>query len=96
MSDRGINSANKQVEIELDAQGLWKRKCSPTTHSYSDEMKTKIGRYAAENGNSYALTKFRNKFGLVVPESTVRNFKRAYLSVLKACSDPEQVHLREE
>ena len=56
-SDRAIDSANKQVEIELDAQGLRKWKHSPTTHSYSDEMKTKIGRYAAENGNSYAITK---------------------------------------
>ena len=55
--DRAINSANKQVEIELDAQGLWKRKHSLTTHSYSDEMKTKIGRYGTENGNSYAITK---------------------------------------
>ena len=61
MSDRAINSANKQVEIELDAQGLWKRKHFPTIHSYSDEMKTKIGRYLAENGNSYAITKFSNK-----------------------------------
>ena len=95
-SDKEINSANKQVEIELDAQGLWKRKHSPTTHSYSDEIKTKIGRYAAENGNSYAITKFSNKLGWVVPESTVRNFKRAYLSELKACSDPELVHLREK
>ena len=56
-SDRAINSANKQVENELDAQGLRKRKHSLTTHSYSDEMKTKIGRYGAENGNSYAITK---------------------------------------
>ena len=38
-----INSANKHVEIELEAQGLWKN-----NHSYSDEMKTKIGRYGAE------------------------------------------------
>ena len=37
-----------------DAQGLRKREHS---HSYSDEMKTKIGRYGAENGNSYAITK---------------------------------------
>ena len=56
-SDRAINSANKQVEIELDAQGLRKRKHSLITHSYSDEMKTKVGRYGAENGNSYAITK---------------------------------------
>ena len=56
-SDRAINSSNKQVEIELDAQGLRKRKHSLTTHSYSGEMKTKIGRYGAENGNSYAITK---------------------------------------
>ena len=32
----------------------------------------------------------------MVPESTVRNFKRTYLSELKACSDPEHVHLREK
>ena len=77
-SDRAINSANKQVEIELDAQGLRKRKRSPTT----DEMKTKIGRYAAENGNSYAITKFSNKIGWVVPESTVRNFNTTFVSSL--------------
>ena len=44
-SDRAINSANKQVEIEVDAHGLWKHQHSLTTHSDSDEMKTKIGRY---------------------------------------------------
>ena len=41
MSDRAINSANKQVEIELKAKGN-------ITHSYSDEMKTKIRMYGAE------------------------------------------------
>ena len=36
----------------------WKLKAyGKITHSYSDEMKTKIGRYRAENGNSYAITK---------------------------------------
>ena len=40
-----------------DAQGLRKRKHSLTNHSYSDEMKTKIRRYGAENGNYYAITK---------------------------------------
>ena len=37
----------------------------------SDEMKTKIGKYAAENGNSYAITKFSNKLGWVVPDTTL-------------------------
>ena len=68
--DRAINSAIKHVEIELDVQGLRKRKRSQTIHSYSDKMKTKIGRYTAENGNSYAITKFSNKLGWVVPDTT--------------------------
>lgn len=53
------------------------------TQSYEDELKTKIGRYAAENGNSRALTKFSRELGWAVPKSTIRSFKRAYLKELK-------------
>lgn len=75
-------------------KSLGKRKRSASTHNYSDQVKTKIGRYAAENGNSHTVAKYSKKLGWSVPESTVRNFKRAYLNQLKVCDDPDKVQLK--
>ena len=75
---------------------LGKRK-RVSTHDYEDEIKTKIGRYAAENGpygNSKAVAKFSEVLGWKVPESTVRNFKKAYLKEIQAGKDPEEVQLK--
>ena len=52
------------------------RKRKSNTHC-SAELRCKIGRYAAENGNDAAVKKFQ------VPESTVRGFKTKYLALLK-------------
>ena len=54
---------------------------------YTDEIKTKIARYAAENGNTRAIRKFSEELGWMIPESTVRNFKRSYLA--KVCGGVE-------
>lgn len=48
-----------------------KRKQASSTHSYSDEVKVKIGRYAAENGNSHTVAKYSKELGWSVPESKV-------------------------
>ena len=55
-------------------------------------MKTKIGS-AAENGNAGAVKKFTKELGW---ESTVRNFKKAYLKELQVRKDPDEVHLKEK
>ena len=68
------------------------RKCSSTTyHSYEPEIKAKIGRYAAENGNVAAVNKFSKVLGYELHEATVRNFKRAYCEKLRVVKDPEAI-----
>ena len=44
---------------------------------YSGEMRAKIGKYAAENGNEKARKHFSKDF-LDLKESTIRNFKKKY------------------
>ncbi len=36
------------------------------THDYDDHLKTKIGRYAAENGNASTVTKFSKDLGWLI------------------------------
>lgn len=47
--------------------------------SYSPELRAEIGRYAAESGNLMAITHFKEKLGLEIPESTVRGLKEKYM-----------------
>ncbi len=61
VSEKAFASANAQVEKEMKTLG--KRKRSATTHDYDDHLKTKIGRYAAENGNASTVTKFSKDLG---------------------------------
>ena len=74
--------ANKNVLPELS--GACNRKRGPYK-IISDIDKAKIGRYAAETGN----TKAANKFG--VSESTVRGFKKGYLKKLQEVKNPDDV-----
>ena len=60
-----------------------KRKRTGGNRCHNNEMKTKIARYAAENGNTSAVRKFLEDLGWLVPESTVRNFKKAYLTKIR-------------
>ena len=80
------NEANKAVQRVLDEQ----RSQQPSSKrrkytAFGDEQRAKVGKYAAEIGNSAALRKFR----LELPnlgESTVRFFKKRYLDELPICS----------
>lgn len=72
------------IEIVQEAtQTAGKRLRINATHSYSDEMRYKIGRYALENTNIKAAEKFSKMLGHSIPESTIRNFKTAYKQMLK-------------
>lgn len=75
-------------EISKVKETSQRKRKAKNTH-YTAEEKAKIGRFAAENGNSAAVKKFNN-----MPESTVRGFKTKYLELLKKAgpmSNPSSV-----
>ncbi|KAB7496792.1 hypothetical protein Anas_01970 [Armadillidium nasatum] len=47
--------------------------------SYSPELRAEIGKYAAEHGNLAAITHFKEKLNIEIPESTVRGLKDKYM-----------------
>ncbi|XP_064398340.1 uncharacterized protein LOC135344968 isoform X1 [Halichondria panicea] len=51
------------------------------TTSYSDVFRAEVAKYALEHGNSAAIRHFKNRLDL--PESTVRSFKKKYLTVME-------------
>ena len=61
---------------------------------YTDQDRAKIGKYASEHGNDRARKKFLKDFPNL-HESTVRNFKKLYLTTLKEAhkkTNPEVIH----
>lgn len=77
------SSSNDALNISVEKE-LASLKQKRSYEHYSPEDRAKIGRFAAENGNSRAVKKFGFKMGRPVPESTVRSFKKQYLAELKA------------
>lgn len=69
-SSTEIESIREQVKTGTSTKLKYKH--------YTDEERYKIGKYAAENGNSWAVRKFD------VGESTVRLFKKKYLQSLRS------------
>ena len=74
---------NQEVEKTLSASGCRRR--------YDPEIRTKIGRFAADNGNKRAVERFSRELQRPLSESTVRGFKKAYYSELKKVKDPDKV-----
>jgi hypothetical protein len=58
---------------------------------YTPEQKAEMGRYAAEHGLKAVCAKFSQELGIAVKESTVRQFKKAYLMQLNEGKDPDQI-----
>ena len=50
----------------------------------------KIVKYPCDNGNKAAINTFSVELGHVITENTVRNIKKAYLSLLKK-KDPDKI-----
>ena len=73
------------------AQEQAQRRKSGSYHHYADETHAKIAKYSCDNGNKVAASKFSADLGHVVTESTVRNMKEAYLSLLKKEIDPDKI-----
>ena len=82
-------AANTAVMEELASTDK-KRKLG-SYHHYSDEVRARMGRHAAEHGNKSAVSKFTKELEHSVNESTIRNCKRLYLGRLKDLKSPDLV-----
>lgn len=60
-------------------------------HLYTPEQKATIAKYAAEHGNTRAANRFTKELGIIVPESTIRTFKKAYYARLSEGKQPEEI-----
>ena len=60
-------------------------------HLYSPVQKADIAKHAAQHGNRSAATYFTRELGIVVPESTIRTFKKAYYAKLSEGKQPEEI-----
>ena len=82
-------SANAAVLATME--GALQRKRRGVYNYYEPDLRAKIGRYAAENGNKAAVSHFKVKLGRMIPESTVRGMKSIYLRELESGKDPLEV-----
>ena len=61
---------------------------------YDTVTRAKMGKYVAENSNSYAVKKLSRELGRPISERTVCVFRKAYSLDLKKVEDPDMiVHL---
>ena len=60
-------------------------------HLYTPEQKATIAKFAAEHGNTRAANRFTKELGIIVPESTIRTFKKAYYARLSEGKQPEEI-----
>ena len=78
-----IRQANKEVEVVLkENNGEHGRKRKPYK-KISNELRAKVGKYAAEQGNTAAVCKFSQEFESPLSESMVQSLKKAYLMELR-------------
>ena len=75
-----LKDVNHAVQKALNPAPQSGKKRKYTTN-FMPADRAAIGRYAAENGNSAAVKKFKDTHG--VGESTVRLFKKKYLDAVK-------------
>ena len=77
---REANAAVSRVLTPTEQSTSRKRKVYSV---FSNEQRATIGQYAAENGNTAAVKKFKGDLDNSLGESTVRLFKKQYLAELK-------------
>ena len=78
ISEAATKEANAAVKEVLEEKRQPKKR---KYQQFTPEQRAKIGKYAAENSNASAVRKFSGEFE-ALGESTVRMFKKAYLSEL--------------
>lgn len=84
-----VTTINKEVAKAVVAE-VKTRKRKSYAH-YDDELKARIGRFAAENGNKAAVDKFSRELDRPLMESSVRNFKKKYYAELRVVGEPSKV-----
>ena len=87
-TDPAIVAADKEVE---KAKNQRQRRKRGNYFHYDGETRAKIAKYSCEKGNKAAVSKFSAELGHIVKESTVRNMKKAYLTMLKSEKDPDKI-----
>ena len=78
-----IHQVNKEVEAVLKENATDHGRKRKPYKKISDELRAKVGKYAAEQGNTVAIRKFSQKFESPLSESTVRSLKKSYLMKLR-------------
>lgn len=86
-------SQDEVIEEEIAKEQQRSSRKRGKYESYDESFRYKVGRYAAEHGNKWALNKFKRKDGQCLSEATVRNFKRQYLEQIKSGKDLDQAIL---
>ena len=90
----GCSSSKEDPELEesinreIEKIRLRRPRLGNKNIHYTPEIRYKIGKYAAEYGNVFAIRKFSKEMAKEIPESSVRNMKKEYLKSLK--DNPEQ------
>ena len=77
-SKNATKEANEAVSAVLKGPSEATVFCNCSYLAFTDEERATIGRYAAHNGNSAAVKKFKEDFESRLCESTVRKFKKQY------------------
>ena len=85
LNSLSIKQANKAVESVLTSSSSRGGAKRQTYQKISTELKTKIGKYAAENGIRAAVTKFKDKVSNSPKnwKNTVCDWKEAYVKELE-------------
>ena len=86
-----MTNGKKLANIAVQKELMENRKRRGEYHVYDDEVRAKVGRYAIENGNKAAVTKYSAMLGHPISESTVRGLKKRYLAELERVKDPAMV-----
>ena len=89
LQSRAEESANIAVVTSMEA--TLQRKGRGSYKYYDPDLRAKIGRYAVENGNKAAVSRFSTELGQVIPKSTVRGMKSNYICVLEKAKDQVEV-----
>ena len=79
IGEAATKEANAAIQRVLESEREGRKR---KYQHYTPEQRAKIGRFAAENTNAAAVRKFKSEFESL-GESTVRLFKKAYLSELR-------------
>ena len=86
LSANVVKEVNQVVTRTLERSEASAGKKRKYTTTFTSEDRAAIARYAAQNGNSAAVKKFKASHN--VGESTVRSFKKKYLEELKKQPNP--------